>query len=682
MKDCSHFSIRSLFVFLLIGFPFLLIGDNREDSPKQTKVDFHYEAGMAKTDITGPPSGIMFWGYAQENQTGGGIHLRQYARSLVIKDKNSGNLLAYVTAELGAVPFEVQRDVVAKLANEVNPAFTFANVLINASHTHSTPSGYFHNYKYNVYTTKFYPTYYKILTDRIFESIKTAYSKLEPVKIVLGKTMIEGAGINRSLVAYMANPEEERRKYDSDIDKTMFQLTIQAEKRNLGFVNWYGVHPTNITFDNYLISTDNKGVASYLSEKKEKENGNPDFVAIFAQANEGDVSPNLNLNNTGPGKDIYDSANIIGERQFSASRNILNSNSSRVLPPGLSYRQSFIDLSKLVVRKEFSGTGKEERTCPSAYGYAWAGGSTEEGGGHWLFKEGLTVKDRKFYIDTLAAFLVKSPSDDLKNCQTPKAILFPMGETEPHPALSQILPLGIVLLGDLTILVSPNEVTTMSSRRMKDTVKKVLGERTKDLILSGLTNDFAGYITTTEEYSTQQYEGGHTLHGPYSLNAFRQEYERLAKDIMSDSPSLPGPIPRNLSAEIEGTEIPYADGKENFEQKVYEANRTDYKKGESVSCTVSSVNPNIGYPDVKSYFSVERKDGENWISVYQDSDLSTKIEFRKTKLPFLQDKAYLEWTTEKRELAGEYRLVHSSFFRDKDGNRKEYSIRCPSFHLE
>lgn len=94
---------------MLIGFPFLLIGDNREDSPKQTKVDFHYEAGMAKTDITGPPSGIMFWGYAQENQTGGGIHLRQYARSLVIKDKNSGNLLAYVTAELGAVPFELTK---------------------------------------------------------------------------------------------------------------------------------------------------------------------------------------------------------------------------------------------------------------------------------------------------------------------------------------------------------------------------------------------------------------------------------------------------------------------------------------------------------------------------------------------------------------------------------------------
>jgi neutral ceramidase len=185
-------------------------------------------------------------------------------------------------------------------------------------------------------------------------------------------------------------------------------------------------------------------------------------VAIFAQANEGDVSPNMNLNNTGPGKNIFESSFMIGERQFRASQVILKSEGKQ-LTGGISYTQKFIDMSQYPVSSEYSGTGKTETTCPSAYGYAFAAGSTEEGGGHWLFHEGMTNKDRKFYIDWLAKFMLQSPSDELRKCQSPKAILFPMGETKPIPSLPQILPYGLVLLGDLSVLVSPHEVTTMSS---------------------------------------------------------------------------------------------------------------------------------------------------------------------------------------------------------------------------
>lgn len=167
----------------------------------------------------------------------------------------------------------------------------------------------------------------------------------------------------------------------------MLQLTVSVSGVPIGFVNWYGVHPTNITFDNRHISSDNKGIASLLAESEAKKQGLNDFVAIFAQANEGDVSPNLNLNNTGPGKDMYDSSFIIGKRQFVASQQILKLEGKR-LSGGLSFTQRFIDMSKHPVTSEFSGTGKTETTCPSAYGYSFAAGSTEEGGGIGYFMKG------------------------------------------------------------------------------------------------------------------------------------------------------------------------------------------------------------------------------------------------------------------------------------------------------
>ena len=103
-----------------------------------------YLAGMAKRDVTGPSVGVMFWGYGREDQTGLGIHTRQFARALVIQDQKSKKLLAFVTAEVGGIPFEIQREVVKRLQSEVDPEFSYGNVLLNASHTHSGPGGHFH----------------------------------------------------------------------------------------------------------------------------------------------------------------------------------------------------------------------------------------------------------------------------------------------------------------------------------------------------------------------------------------------------------------------------------------------------------------------------------------------------------------------------------------------------------
>lgn len=643
-------------------------------------------AGMSKKDVTGPPIGVMFWGYAREDQTGKGIQTRQFARALVLEDRASQKLLAYVTAEVGGIPFEIQREVVAILTREVDPNFHLGNVLLNASHTHSGPAGHFHYSEISFYSTQFYGDSYAVLRDGIVEAIKEAYKKRKPAELKIGKSIVMDAGVNRSLSAYLSNPESERKLYSDNIDREMVQLNVFVDGKAIGFVNWYGVHPTNITFDNHLISSDNKGIASLLAEKEASKNGDSNFVAIFAQANEGDVSPNLNLNNTGPGKDIYDSSFIIGKRQFLASQEILNSKGKPV-KGGLQFSHKFIDMSKHPVRSEFSGTGKTEYTCPSAYGYAFAAGSTEEGGGHWLFHEGMTEKNRKFYIDWIAKFMLQSPSEELRECQKPKAVLFPMGETKPIPSLPQILPYGLVLVGDLSILVLPHEVTTMSSRRLKKEIKSVFKDKISDIVLSGLTNDFSGYITTPEEYATQNYEGGHTLHGQQSLNALRQEFSQMATELLQgvefSKSSKSEPMPTDLSDRVRPLKLPESDGITSKPNQILKANENVYKKGNPIVCGVRAASPNVGYPNVSSYLWVEKKEGTGWTRVRSDADFDTKFVFHK---PGFFDKGLgkleIIWETNESISNGEYRLVHEGVYLSTEKIKSPYRIECPTFQLQ
>lgn len=645
----------------------------------------HFLAGMAKRDVTGPAVGIMFWGYGREDQTGIGIHTRQYARTLVIQDQTNKKLLAFVTAEVGGIPFEIQREVVKRLQTELDPGFNYGNVLLNASHTHSGPGGHFHYSSVSFFSKEFYSDSYAVLRDGIFESIKDAYQNRKVAELKIGKAIVKEAGINRSLPAYLSNPDSEKKEYSDTIDREMIQLNVFVENKAIGFINWYGVHPTNITFDNRLISSDNKGIASLLSESEAKRQGLNDFVAIFAQANEGDVSPNLNLNNTGPGKNMYESSFLIGQRQFLASQMILDSK-GELLSGGIAYTQRFIDMSRYVVSSEYSGTGKTEVTCPSAYGYAFAAGSTEEGGGHWLFHEGMTNKDRKFYIDWLAKFMLQSPSDELRKCQSPKAVLFPMGETKPIPSLPQILPYGLVLVGNLTVLVLPHEVTTMSSRRLKKEVISVLGKPNAGIVLSGLTNDFSGYITTPEEYSTQNYEGGHTLHGLQSLNALRQEFHDMSLFLKSGSQKtslISNLLPLDLSDKIQPLPIPFSNEVSNEPKKIFQPNANEYLLGDSVRCRVATANPNVGYPKVNSYLWVEKRDGSRWTPILSDADFDTKFIFQNRRLWGIQEQSLdLIWETSSFAKIGEYRLVHEGIYLAKNGLKSPYRIECPSFRLD
>jgi neutral ceramidase len=147
------------------------------------------------------------------------------------------------------------------------------------------------------------------------------------------------------------------------------------------------------------------------------------------------------------------------------------------------------------------------------------------------------MTEQSMWRDWLIRLIIGAPewTEPVKTCQTPKAILLETGTGSP-PLQSQIRSITVARIGQLILLAIPAEVTTMAGRRLRDTVMRELGDWAEHIVLAGYSNGYAGYITTPEEYGLQQYEGGHTLHGRWTLPAYQQIVSQLAQALESGAP--------------------------------------------------------------------------------------------------------------------------------------------------
>ena len=96
-----------------------------------------------------------------------------------------------------------------------------------------------------------------------------------------------------------------------------------------------------------------------------------------------------------------------------------------------------------------------------------------------------------------------------------------------------IVDLQILRIGNVDIVSSPGELTTMSGRRLRRAMESLV-PNDHQVIVSGLANNYINYIATPEEYSLQpfqDYEGGATVFGTYTLNAIIQSQEALMKAL-------------------------------------------------------------------------------------------------------------------------------------------------------
>ena len=110
--------------------------------------------------------------------------------------------------------------------------------------------------------------------------------------------------------------------------------------------------------------------------------------------------------------------------------------------------------------------------------------------------------------------LVHKATPEEVACQHPKGILLSTGAISiPYPWAPDSVPIQILRVGQLVMLCIPTEMTTMAGRRLREAIKAtmvaqgLLTEASGVVVIAGLSNAYADYTTTFEEYQQQRYEG-------------------------------------------------------------------------------------------------------------------------------------------------------------------------------
>ncbi|XP_025992627.2 neutral ceramidase isoform X2 [Solenopsis invicta] len=615
-----------------------------------------YNIGVGRADSTGPSAEIVFMGYAKLEQKGNGLHLRTFSRAYIIDD--GAERFVFVNVDSGMMGHDIRQEVLRKLKTQFGDMYTERNVMISATHTHSAPGGYMLNVLFDLPTFGFARESLDAIVNGITKSIQRAHNAVVPGRIFIAHGKVLNVNINRSPQAYLQNPKSERDKYEDNVDKILTQIQfIGADDEPLGVINWFAVHPTSMNNTNHLISSDNVGYASILFEKMMNKNsavGTGPFVAAFASTNLGDVSPNIrgpkcefSGNNcseqytcpgkkemcfaSGPGKDMFESTSIIAHKLYQESARLWQSNEAvEVFGPIRAVHQ-YVDMPEQSAEFYNETTGKFENVhgCVPAMGYSFAAGTTD-GPGSFAFEQGTTTPN--IFWNAVRNFLAAPTESDIR-CHSPKPILLATGRMKlPYLWQPKIVPTQVAVIGNVVIAGVPGEFTTMSGRRLREAIKKVVNNASSDetvVIVAGLCNIYSDYITTPEEYQIQRYEGASTIYGPHTLTIYLKQYRELAQAAIQGKSVPPGPAPPELLQSGVLTLVPPVlfdtpQWGRNFGDVIQQPPKVA-SPGDTVSAIFVAGHPRNNLMTESTFLSVERlEDDEVWISIATDADWETK----------------------------------------------------------
>uniref|UniRef100_A0A182MZX1 Neutral ceramidase n=1 Tax=Anopheles dirus TaxID=7168 RepID=A0A182MZX1_9DIPT len=688
----SRMEWRTLAVWVLLG---MLAGG--------VTLSAAYKVGVGRADCTGPSVEITFMGYAQLTQRGTGIHLRQYARSYVIEDEE-GARVVFVSVDAGMMGHAVKRDVLAVLQKKYGELYTHANVVISGSHTHSTPGGFLMYLLYDLTSLGFVPETFNALVHGIAQSVIRAHNNMVEARIYAAETEVLGANINRSPSAYENNPPEERAQYRHNVDKTLVQLQFVHARDGtpFGAINWYAVHPTSMNNTNRLVSSDNVGLAAIMLEQERNPGalvGKGEFVGAFASSNLGDSSPNINgpkcektglpcdvLTSScpagagacfasGPGRDMYESTQIVAERLYRAASGLLaaggagGAGEAREVTGPVRFVHQYVDMTtaETVHFDRATRSAVRVRGCLPAMGYSFAAGTTD-GPGAFDFQQG-TITDNVLW-NAVRDFIAEPTQDD-KECQAPKPILLATGRARfPYDWQPKAVPTQLLLVGDFAMAAVPGEFTTMAGRRMRGAVARAsvaAGGRDLQVVVAGLSNMYTSYITTPEEYEIQRYEGASTLYGPHTLTLYLEQYGKLVGAVVRNESVPAGPSPpyeddKQISLTTGVIFDSHPLGKDFGEVKLQP--EPAYDRGGTVSAVFIAGNPRNNLMHDKSFFTVEQLQPDGtWSVVATDANWETRFRWERTSTILGFSDIEFSWTIGANTAPGTYRIRHFGYYR-------------------
>jgi neutral ceramidase len=630
-----------------------------------------YNVGIGMYDCTGPAAEQNMMGFADSKQNTKGIADRQWVRAFVIKD-NKGNHICLAIADICMVFQAIKDEVIKRLSNKFGGLFKADNTMISATHTHSGPAGYSRYPSFDLICKGFCKQTFEVIVNGYVQAIIRAHNNMKPAKIFINTSELPDCGGQRSKEAWMSNPQEEKDKY-GETDKSFTLLKfIDSSDKLFGTIAFFAIHSTSVGIKNRLITADNRGYASRLLENKYGNNPfekNPRFIAAFPNTNAGDVSPNVGKGHPPGGEEDYNRMKEIGNKLYQKTIQLINSKSEEVLG-SLKFGLSNVDITNVQIE------GTDRRTCDGALGTSFAGASSEDSASPIpLFVEGLTKSEfqsgdvlRKYSfrnrIITFLFDLVWHDMDDPEwvEAQGEKPILFPIGRAKFRGVhfFPKIYPLQIFVMGSVCIIGFPGELTSIAGIRLKNTILDTFsGSEVKYCALNCYTNSFSNYTTTKEEYSQQHYEGAGTLFGPNQLEAFQQEYKKIAEK-MKDNEAVPLGVrlpfhtfkKKRLRSKVRYDDDPMG---KDYGDVLKQPNST-YKYGEKVEVEFVGAHPRNNLRTMGTFLEVQRKLNGDWITIYKDLDHETRFHWNRKGIA--HSIITIEWFIPNNEKLGKYRIIH------------------------
>jgi hypothetical protein len=267
--------------------------------------DGTFRAGFAKLDLE-VPDGYGLAGYGTEGRIGRRRDTRPLrVRALVVEGAH-GEIVAFALADLLTVSAILHREAAAIVHERTAGAIGADRLFAAATHTHSAPGHYFSNWPINLVGSQlagFSPELTEYLAQRIAAAVIDAYQNRQPARAAWEVARVWGYTRNRAVPAARLNaslpalsvkdPSVALDEAHTLVNPRWAMLRVDTRDPNTGrwvpagALSIFAIHGTGIPSGSEYYDADIPGA---VAERVEREYGD-DFVYLFANGTEGDVSP-------------------------------------------------------------------------------------------------------------------------------------------------------------------------------------------------------------------------------------------------------------------------------------------------------------------------------------------------------------------------------------------------------
>ncbi len=496
-------------------------------------------AGAVSVDIT-PPPGMPMGGYSILANRGQGFRTRLKARVVYLND-GKGDSVALVQTDLTAGSLLLHHQVAEAVAHRTH--LKPGDIAITASHSHSAPVNFFDNDFYNKHTSSgagLDARFLEFAVQRIAQGIVEAYETRRPARVATGRKDIYGYNRNRSLSSYVLNenvdgidPDDPQAVFKA-VNPALYMVRVdvrddQGRYRPLAAFSSFSVHATALTPPVTVYNADLFAYAQKDLEWAIQRKYDTPWAVVHAltAGTQGDMAPALPDRGDNPfgqfpvnWKEARELGQGIGREAISLfealddalTDDITVSSAVRELDIREHNVAEGVTLCKDAAVGNPVVAGAYERRAPWLAVVPFLKGGNMMSRRWWFFKNGCQGNKRHFGFSFLQPLI--EPKDSF-----------------PHTVMFQL-----IRINDTVILPLPFEVTAESGRRIATRVKHEFEQAGDNGIehvwVAGNANGYFGYTTTPEEYSRQNYEGGHTLYGQYSTPYLTAQLGLLARDSL------------------------------------------------------------------------------------------------------------------------------------------------------